>query len=89
MEKISDTLAKQLDTQNPFTQTHKIGYRYNMLVDKYNDLLSKYVDLLSRYNTLEASISKDNTQALKQDGMSEQASEQDDKPKTSKEKKGK
>lgn len=72
MEKISDTLAKQLDTQNPFTQTHKIGYRYNMLVDKYNDLLSKYVDLLSRYNTLEASISKDNTQALKQDGMSEQ-----------------
>lgn len=57
MEKISDTLAKQLDTQNPFTQTHRIGYRYNMLVDKYNDLLGKYVELLSRYNTLEASIS--------------------------------
>lgn len=36
--KLSDTLVKQIDTHDPFMQIHKIGQKYNDLVDRYNAL---------------------------------------------------
>lgn len=38
VQKLSDTLVRQIDTHDPFMQIHKIGQKYNDLVDRYNDL---------------------------------------------------
>lgn len=38
VQRLSDTLVRQIDTHDPFMQIHKIGQKYNDLVDRYNDL---------------------------------------------------